>query len=57
MQIKDIFKLTDKMVLFEIENKIFCITNELFNKQKKIKKYMYKLSNHLMHQKQMHCNF
>ena len=27
-----------KMVLLETENKIFCITNELFNKWKKIKK-------------------
>ena len=26
------------MVLFEAENKIFCTTNELFNKWKKIKK-------------------
>ena len=26
------------MVLLEIENKTFCITNELFNKQKKTKK-------------------
>ena len=26
------------MVLFETENKTFCITNELFNKWKKIKK-------------------
>ena len=26
------------MVLFEAENKTFCIINELFNKQKKIKK-------------------
>ena len=27
-----------KMVLFEVKNKIFCTTNELFNKWKKIKK-------------------
>ena len=31
-QIKNIFKLTHKMMLFEIENKIFHTTNELFNK-------------------------
>ena len=38
IQIKSIFKLAYKMVLFEIENKTFCITNELFNKWKKTKK-------------------
>ena len=32
IQIKNIFKLTHKMVLFEIKNKTFYITNELFNK-------------------------
>ena len=37
-QTKDIFKLMHKMVLFETKNKTFCTTNELFNKQKKIKK-------------------
>ena len=31
-QIKNIFKLTHKMVLLEIKNKKFYITNELFNK-------------------------
>ena len=38
IQVKNIFKLTYKMVLFEIENKTFYTTNELLNKQKKIKK-------------------
>ena len=37
-QTKNISKLTHKMMLFEIENKTFCTTNELLNKQKKIKK-------------------
>ena len=32
IQTKNIFKLIHKMVLFEIENKIFYTTNELFNK-------------------------
>ena len=32
IQTKNISKLTHKMVLLEIENKIFCTTNELFNK-------------------------
>ena len=32
IQIKSIFKLVHKMVLFEIKNKTFCMTNELFNK-------------------------
>ena len=32
IQAKSIFKLTHKMVLFEVENKIFHTTNELFNK-------------------------
>ena len=31
-QIKSISKLTHKIMLFETENKTFCITNELFNK-------------------------
>ena len=38
IQTKSISKLMHKMMLFEIENKTFCTTNELFNKQKKIKK-------------------
>ena len=38
IQTKNIFKLMYKMVLLETENKTFCTTNELFNKQKKIKK-------------------
>ena len=38
IQTKSIFKLMHKMMLFEAENKTFCITNELFNKWKKIKK-------------------
>ena len=37
-QTKSIFKLTHKMMLLETENKIFHITNELLNKQKKTKK-------------------
>ena len=31
-QSKNIFKLMHKMVLFEIKNKTFYITNEFFNK-------------------------
>ena len=38
MQIKNVLKLIHKMVLFEIENKIFCTANEFFSKWKKIKK-------------------
>ena len=38
IQIKSIFKLMHKMVLLEIENKIFCMANELLNKWKKTKK-------------------
>ena len=37
-QTKNVSKLAHKMMLFEIENKTFCTTNELFNKQKKFKK-------------------
>ena len=37
-QTKSISKLMHKMVLLETENKTFCITNELLNKQKKTKK-------------------
>ena len=37
-QAKNISKLTHKMVLFEAENKILHTINELFSKQKKIKK-------------------
>ena len=36
-------------MLFEIENKTFCIINELFNKWKKIKKYVYELNDYLMY--------
>ena len=38
IQIKNISKLTHKMILLEIENKTFHMINELLNKQKKIKK-------------------
>ena len=31
-QIKNIFKLTHKMILFEIKNEKFYTTNEFFNK-------------------------
>ena len=37
-QTKNISKLIHKIMLFEIENKTFHTTNELFNKQKKTKK-------------------
>ena len=37
-QTKNIFKLMHKMMLLEIKNKTFHTINELFNKQKKIKK-------------------
>ena len=37
-QTKSIFKLAHKIMLFETENKTFCIANELLNKQKKTKK-------------------
>ena len=37
-QIKNIFKLTHKIMLFEAENKTFYTTNKLLNKQKKTKK-------------------
>ena len=39
--IKIAFKWTHKIILSEIENKIFYITNEFFNKPKKIKIYIY----------------
>ena len=38
IQIKNISKLIHKMILLEIKNKTFHTTNELLNKQKKIKK-------------------
>ena len=37
-QIKDIFKLTHKMMLFKVEIKIFRTINEIFNKQRRVKK-------------------
>ena len=43
VQIKNISKLTYKMMLFKIENKKIYTTNELFNKQKKPNKREYKL--------------
>ena len=56
VQFENMFNLTHKMVLFKIKDKIFCITNELFNKPKKLKKCMYELKNYLTYRKQTFYN-